>query len=1249
MRAREWLRGGLALFLAFGAVACGDDDGDDCPASQLIVISSPSDGSEISESDDVDDQTPGIQIDVSVRSDGLPEGTEVTLTINGAVQANTIELDAAGRGTFAGVTVSTGTLTLEVEARGCVTDDEPQGRLVTDSISIGVVGEVACALAIVPAPLANEFYDPFPVLNASLDQNPALPGFQGAVEVTTTEGFTVELFVQQIPGAEASVGSETAGAGGIATFSDVTLGENTQAVRAVCTSTGGGAQGASLSTAVFVDVTAPTCTLVDPAAGVTVIPALDEDPSTPATVELTLSGTVIGDDDTAGEPTTFRVGMNSFEGSAVASNGNASGLGSFSSPGTIEVAIAGQDHAENPCTSARNVEVEMEGCEITHVAPAGVVTTDDDAATGIQTTLTVQIADECVGQTVTTNCDVSGADMTATVPAGGTTSFSITSCEDSPSCANSYMCTTRVTSPGGNETSVTSTITTDTLPPGLTFLLTDPPGLTCGDQLTEADDFDGGTPGVQIRVRLVAPGAAERYVELTNSVVTDFRIDADASGFVVVTLEPGPNALLAVATDEHGNRATSGPCNFTLADIAINFNPPVATGLLGGDDGTVGGGGTTLTLTVTGTVSEASATVTVTVDGGSPIATTVDGSGNWSTTTTVTVTEGMHTFEAQAVDGVRVGTDTVDVTVDLTPPDPPTGLTATQTSRNSADIEWTSPGGAASYEIRMSVGTAFTDGNFATTGTALVPPSPPGGAGATETISQDELRLGDEIHFGVVAYDAAGNRSSVALLAAPPFMVDPDLTGTIVSPHPPASGTSDLFGSAIAGGDLNDDGYDDLVVGAVAAVPNIGRVYVFLGGPDGIGDVPDFYIDALAVEGREDFGRSVAVLDWNGDGRDDVAIGAPFQRSLAGRVIILYGGLGTFTPGPTPVTINQSKATMTNCGPGGTSACGVRITTDETNTFFASALCGWSMVRARFDSDDRDDLVIGCIGANGFIGGMAIAYGNSTSSQTIVLDTDGLAGGARGAYLRFPTEQVGDQYGDFLANLGRTEGTSDPTDDIAIRPLGNDPKVYAIMGRSSRPAAGEMQELVFGAGGAKDFSVVGTASQSFGARVGSGPDINGDGRREILIGVPQNGNGVVHFVSGATSGADVAIGTATLLTITAAGSGTNRFGSAIANNGRPGVGVSPHSPDIDGDGIEDVVIGGGTTDRRLRVWFGDGLPSSGSINANSADYTLFSPDGWGKINQAVWIGDVNNDGLADICYADDGFGAGVAGQIEVVN
>lgn len=115
----------------------------------------------------------------------------------------------------------------------------------------------------------------------------------------------------------------------------------------------------------------------------------------------------------------------------------------------------------------------------------------------------------------------------------------------------------------------------------------------------------------------------------------------------------------------------------------------------------------------------------------------------------------------------------------------------------------------------------------------------------------------------------------------------------------------DSFGFSMTAGDLDGDGYDDLVVGVPredwGTVPDAGMIHVFWGSSTGVSDNDQFISQdninlAGNVEDYDQFGLSLAASDFNGDGFDDIAVGVPMEDRdaivNAGWVVLLYGTSG---------------------------------------------------------------------------------------------------------------------------------------------------------------------------------------------------------------------------------------------------------------------------------------------------------------------------------------------------------------------
>jgi hypothetical protein len=98
--------------------------------------------------------------------------------------------------------------------------------------------------------------------------------------------------------------------------------------------------------------------------------------------------------------------------------------------------------------------------------------------------------------------------------------------------------------------------------------------------------------------------------------------------------------------------------------------------------------------------------------------------------------------------------------------------------------------------------------------------------------------------------------------------------------------TNAYFGSYVSeAGDINQDGYADILVSAVG----IGRTYAFYGSADGLSLAPDWI--TIGENSADNYGQSLrAAGDVNGDGYDDVIVGARDYNSGGGKAYLFYGG-----------------------------------------------------------------------------------------------------------------------------------------------------------------------------------------------------------------------------------------------------------------------------------------------------------------------------------------------------------------------
>lgn len=277
-----------------------------------------------------------------------------------------------------------------------------------------------------------------------------------------------------------------------------------------------------------------------------------------------------------------------------------------------------------------------------------------------------------------------------------------------------------------------------------------------------------------------------------------------------------------------------------------------------------------------------------------------------------------------------------------------------------------------------------------------------------------------------------------------------------------AATTGDSLGYAVASaGDFDGNGVADLLVGApfVKGSDN-GAAYLFLGPvPSGTVHVADAYARYEGEASDDQAGCSVAGgADVDGDGRDDVAIGSCFNDrggENAGAVFLFRGG----------------------------SAGGVRdvgrasggLQGDE-----AQARAGTSLAFGDFDGDGLPDLVVGGPGASADAGRVWIIKGNAPLLTPAFATWDGQAAGD----LAGTSVAVGDIDGDGL-------------DDLVVGAPGHDG------GGDDAGAAYVFFGPLEGSGFEPDIVVHGVMPYGFaGQSVEVVPDLDGDGRDELLVGAP---------------------------------------------------------------------------------------------------------------------------------------------------
>ena len=387
---------------------------------------------------------------------------------------------------------------------------------------------------------------------------------------------------------------------------------------------------------------------------------------------------------------------------------------------------------------------------------------------------------------------------------------------------------------------------------------------------------------------------------------------------------------------------------------------------------------------------------------------------------------------------------------------------------------------------------------------------------------------------------------------------------------------NEYFGSAIASGDFNADGFSDLATGVygekIGTQFGAGAVNLIYGSsiglraspaPDGSGRADQFWSqDSPGVDNQagsfDRFGSSLAVGDFNGDGKDDLAIGAlgddAGDTGVAGAVNVLYGsssGLQTSSP---------ADQFWTQDTPG------VEETAEGFDFF------GWSLAAGDFNSDGKDDLAIGVRGENGL--------GGNTSPGAGAVNV--LYGSSSGLQTSSPADQLWDQDSagvDDAAAVGDGFGSS-----LAVGDFNNDGREDLAVGAPGEEIGGGVNLLYGSLSGlqtsspadqfwSQDSPGVEDVSEDFdqfGNSLASG-DFNYDGFMDLAIGAPHEDGavtemGVVHVLYGTSSGLSAVIMPDQRWTQNSPGvndavEAGDLFGSTLA------VG------DYDGDGNNDLAVG----------------------------------------------------------------------------